>query len=67
MPEALFLLVPRMTGMLNSELEWVVEPTAKFQDICPKDSCLYYNSTVGFYDAVFSSERNNLSGISGIQ
>lgn len=41
-----------MTGMLNSELEWVVEPTAKFQDICPKDNCLYYNSTVGFYDAL---------------
>lgn len=41
-----------MTGILNSELEWVVEPTAKFQDICPKGNFLYYNSVMGFYDAL---------------
>lgn len=41
-----------MTGVLNSDLEWVVEPTAKFIDMRPKDNYLYYNSTMGFYDAL---------------
>ena len=41
-----------MTGVLNSDLEWVIEPTAKFNNMQPEDNCLYYNSTMGYYDAL---------------
>lgn len=40
-----------MTGMLNTDLEWIIQPTSKFNNIEPKDNCLYYNSAIGFYDA----------------
>lgn len=41
-----------MTGMLNSNLEWVVAPTSKFNDIESKDNFLYYSYSIGYYDAL---------------
>ena len=41
-----------MTGMLNSNLEWIVEPTAQFKDMKPEDNYLYYNGIMGYYDAL---------------
>lgn len=39
------------TGILNSKLKWVVKPTAKFNDIEPLGNFLYYNDTIGYFDA----------------
>ena len=41
-----------MTGIVNSNLEWIIQPTSKLNNIEPKDNFLYYNSTVGYYDAL---------------
>lgn len=40
-----------MTGILNSNIEWVVEPTTKFNDIEPKGVFLYYISGE-YFDAL---------------
>lgn len=40
-----------MTGILNNNLEWVVEPTSKLNNTEPKGNFLYYNSSIGYYDA----------------
>lgn len=40
-----------MTGILDSRIEWIIEPTSKLNDIEAKGNCLYYNNAVGYYDA----------------
>ena len=40
-----------MTGILSSELEWLIEPTSKLNDIEAKGNFLYYSNTIGYYDA----------------
>lgn len=40
-----------MTGILSSEMEWIIEPTSKLNDIEAKGNYLYYNDLVGYYDA----------------
>ena len=40
-----------MTGILDSNLKWVIEPASKLNDTEPKGNFLYYNSSIGYYDA----------------
>lgn len=41
-----------MTGVLNSNLEWVVEPTSKLNDIEAEHHFLYHNRSNGYYDVL---------------
>lgn len=41
-----------MTGVMNSDLEWQIEPTSKLEDFEVKANFLYYFYSMGYYDAL---------------
>lgn len=41
-----------MTGVMNSELEWLIEPTSKLGTVEAKANFLYYYDAMGYYDAL---------------
>lgn len=41
-----------MTGLLNNNFEWVIEPTSKLNDIKQMGNHIYYNKSIGYYDAL---------------
>lgn len=43
-----------MTGVMNSNLEWLIEPTSKLGDPEVKANFLYYYYEMGYYDALYN-------------
>lgn len=43
-----------MTGVMNSSLEWLIEPTSKLGNIEAKANFLYYCGEMGYYDALYN-------------
>lgn len=41
----------KMTGVVDSELNWLIQPTSRLNDIQPQGNYLYHNSLEGYYDA----------------
>lgn len=42
----------KMTGVLSSDLEWIVEPTSRLNDLEAKHNYLYFNRANGYYDVL---------------
>lgn len=41
-----------MTGLANKDMEWILQPTSKLNDMEPKGNFLYYAPHVGYFDAL---------------